>query len=331
LIDPNSGLQDEDYFPNHPTGVLAIHPVNFAMSENIVPFSSKRQPYSMTNRGLQIELPLSKVIKGSHIYWTALLNCHYEDDFSGVIGLSLESTEKSFEFLRSSIRPTRYLVQRMKEAELRTIFIGKRPLKIGSRKSIKKCLIRVKSTQPNGYTITQLEGHNTELDRETMVLTMTLEFEDKDWQCVSSTIMFLDEQRNSSFVVIIAIRRSISLVEIGRMVNILTKPGDIPLDEWKGRCRGEKIDWDGTQEKEVSLNKLPHDSDTDSPLRIKASITKEEILNQWIDVLNIEMRRDEPKGRLNSTERDIQMRRDAPSGDVNSKKRDKFNILSYLT
>lgn len=317
LLEPHS-MQNEDYFLNHHAGVLAIHPVDFAMSKNIVPFPSKtgRQPYSMTNKGLRIELPLSKVIDGSKIYWIAMLDCHYEDDFSGVIGLSLESTQKSFEFLRSSIRPaSRYPIEHMKEAELRTIFISKRPLKAGSSKSIKKCLIRVKSTQPNDYAMEQLEGHNSKWNPETMVLTMTFGSQDTHWQYASSTIMFLDEHRNSSFAVIIAIRQGQSFfpVGMGKMVNILPKPGNVTLDEWKGACKGIKIDWDGTQEKLVQLNKLPHDSDTDIPLTIKATITKEEILNQWIDVL------------------DIEIRRDAPSRVVNSTKRNKLNVLSYLT
>jgi hypothetical protein len=223
---------------------------------------------------------------------------------------------KHAEELRISlIRPaSRYPIEHMKEIELRTIFIGKRPLKTGSSKSIKKCLIRVKSTQPNDYTMKQLEGYNAKWNPETMVLNMTFGSQDTYWQYASSTIMFLDEHINSSFAVIIAIRQGQSFfpVGMGKMVNILPKPGNVTLDEWEGECKGVKIDWDGTEEKEVQLNKLPHDSDTDSPLTIKATITKEEILNQWMDVL------------------DIEMRRDAPSGVVNNTKRDKFNVLSYL-
>ncbi|RDW56715.1 hypothetical protein BP6252_14008 [Coleophoma cylindrospora] len=315
----SDSLQNEDDFLGDYAGVLAIHPVDFAMSNNIVPFPSKRgvQPYSMTNKGLRIELPLLKVINESKIHWIAMLDCHYEDDFSGVIGLSLEGTEKSFEFLRSSAGSTRrYPIERMKQAELRTIFVRKQLLKTASKQNGRKCLIRVKSIQPNDYTMIRLEGHNSKWNRDTMVINMSFGFQDQDWQYASSTIMFLDEHINSSFAVVIGIRQRQSSFPsgLGEMINILPKPGNVSLDEWKRECKGVKIDWDGTQEKVVQLYKLPHDSDRDIPLTIRASIAKEEILNQWIDVLDIEMRRDVPIGAANNTKREI------------------FNVLtSYLT
>ncbi|RDW58282.1 hypothetical protein BP5796_12212 [Coleophoma crateriformis] len=317
---PNS-MQNDDCFLGDGAGVLAIHPVDFAMSQNIIPFPSKSvvQPYSMTNKGLRIELPLVKVINESEIHWTALLDCHYEDDFSAVIGFSLEKTEKTSEFLRSSkIATRRYPIELMKEAELRTVFIRKQLSKRGSKKSTRKCLIRVKSIQPNEYTMIRLEGHNTKWNRDTMVLNMTFEFQERDRQYASSTIMFLDDHINSSFAVIIGIRQGQLSVPypygLAKMVNILPKPGNVTLDEWKTECKGATIDWDGTREKEVQLYKLPNDSDRDTPLTIKASIAEEEILNQWIDVLDIEMRRDVLIEAANNSKREI------------------FNVLtSYLT
>ena len=94
----------------------------------------------------------------------------------------------------------------------------------------------------------QLEEHNAKWNPKTMVLNMTFGLQDRDWQYTSSTIIFLDEHRNSSFAIIIAIRQGQSFfpVGMGKMVNILPKRRNVTLDEWKGECKGGKIDWDGT-------------------------------------------------------------------------------------
>ncbi|KAG4422270.1 hypothetical protein IFR04_004650 [Cadophora malorum] len=65
------GSQSYAYLKTH-TGVLALHPLDFAMSKNIIPFPSKprRQPYSMTNKGLQIELPILEVIDDKNMVRT---------------------------------------------------------------------------------------------------------------------------------------------------------------------------------------------------------------------------------------------------------------------
>ncbi|KAH7361081.1 heterokaryon incompatibility protein-domain-containing protein, partial [Rhexocercosporidium sp. MPI-PUGE-AT-0058] len=72
-------------------GVFATHPTDFAGSANVVPFPSKpdRLAYSMTNRGLRIELPILNPSPQSYGQ-VALLDCHYENDFSGVIGITLK-------------------------------------------------------------------------------------------------------------------------------------------------------------------------------------------------------------------------------------------------
>lgn len=65
-------------------GMLAKSPASFAISREIVPhYDSAIAPYSITNRGLRIELPLISVPDGD--MYLAALNCavppDYEDYF----------------------------------------------------------------------------------------------------------------------------------------------------------------------------------------------------------------------------------------------------------
>jgi hypothetical protein len=84
-------------------GVLATRPSYFAGSADIVPYPSDpdRQPFSMANRGLRIELPMLELgkIPGDD-YMVGLLSCHYENDFSGVIGVFLQKTVNRSMFTR---------------------------------------------------------------------------------------------------------------------------------------------------------------------------------------------------------------------------------------
>ena len=296
------GSQSYAYLKTH-TGVLALHPLDFAMSKNIIPFPSKprRQPYSMTNKGLQIELPILEVIDDEEhgSYCIALLDCHYEDDFSHIIALSLVDTEKSFEFLRSHIKPViTYPIERMKDLEVGTIVISKHPSTMGETKVFRKCLVRVKCTEPRVYTMEQIGGHNTKWNPEAMVLNMTFAIPDGVLQYASSTIMFTDiEHGNSSFAIFIAIRTGPFFFSPWekKTFDLLSKPRDVTLDEWSKSLKAGEIDWDRRRKKEVQLIFLPDNEGLEGPLTIKASIKKEEILNQWIDVLIIEISQDVPQ------------------------------------
>ncbi|KAE9372496.1 HET-domain-containing protein, partial [Stipitochalara longipes BDJ] len=76
---------------NNKEGVLANHPAHFAGSANIVPFPSEpeRQPFSMTNRGLRIELRVLNYRNIRREQLVGILDCHYKDDFSSAIGIYL--------------------------------------------------------------------------------------------------------------------------------------------------------------------------------------------------------------------------------------------------
>jgi heterokaryon incompatibility protein (HET) len=72
------------------TGLLARSPAEFAHSGNIIPLSRPKssEPYSMTNKGLRIQLPLLADSLDPHNY-VALLSCQIKDNFTGPIAIRL--------------------------------------------------------------------------------------------------------------------------------------------------------------------------------------------------------------------------------------------------
>ncbi|PVH74880.1 HET-domain-containing protein, partial [Cadophora sp. DSE1049] len=66
-------------------------PSDFSQSANVVSYPSPfgSQPYSMTNKGLQIELPLWSDSEAGSRRKIAMLNCHFENDFSSSLGVCL--------------------------------------------------------------------------------------------------------------------------------------------------------------------------------------------------------------------------------------------------
>jgi hypothetical protein len=127
-IDPMKPV-DQVHIPTQTAGVFASHPPDFIRSANVIPFPHKRDrlAYSMTNRGLHIELPLLEVnmpLRGT--IPVALLDCHYENDFSGVIGIFLSETANGSVFERfSSHGGEKCLLQQIETANVRTIYIAK--------------------------------------------------------------------------------------------------------------------------------------------------------------------------------------------------------------
>lgn len=78
--------KDEDASPGAYHGLLAKHPSNFANCGNILPYSdrSSRTPFSMSNRGLRIDLHLSHCQGGLYV---AALECPAPTNYEGFLGI----------------------------------------------------------------------------------------------------------------------------------------------------------------------------------------------------------------------------------------------------
>lgn len=79
------------YFEPEIRGLLAKSPAEFANSGDIISYQSTA-PYAMTNKGIQIELPIWKPNPppSAHFQYWGLLSCHIVDNFFDIIGIPLQ-------------------------------------------------------------------------------------------------------------------------------------------------------------------------------------------------------------------------------------------------
>lgn len=77
-------------------GVLAMHPMEYSGCSGVMMISRLSRAYVMTNKGLQIDLPLDDrsntdpLDGGDGAYW-AQLACHFEGNFSGCLSVPVVS------------------------------------------------------------------------------------------------------------------------------------------------------------------------------------------------------------------------------------------------
>jgi hypothetical protein len=126
-------------------GVLAKHPSYFRLAASIEPHPTQWGPYSLTNKGIQINLPLLETDKpGEHL---AVLGCHEENDFRSSVGLLLhEVGTEERQYVRYHRNTIPLTVEQTAEAKLQTIFLSKRDKVDEIERLIDKCWIR---THPN--------------------------------------------------------------------------------------------------------------------------------------------------------------------------------------
>jgi hypothetical protein len=225
------------YLPTSGAGVFAAHPADFASSANAVPFPSKpdRLAYSMTNRGLRIELPLLEVefplleVDPPKFGTTAaaLLDCHYENYFSGVIGIFLRETARSSVFERfSRMGRAKYFIPDTERAKTRTIYITRHSARTIAVK-LWKCLLRWESLQTQGYKYLASVSTGC-LNPETLVF----ELESKFWEG-QGRYVFCNSDWNIYFAVVLLLGRPYGVFkgELLKSVHIVPKPRGLGVDE----------------------------------------------------------------------------------------------------
>ncbi|KAE9369906.1 HET-domain-containing protein [Stipitochalara longipes BDJ] len=108
-------------------GFLARSPAAFENSTNIVPYRNweTSMPYSMTNQGLRLELPV--IQHEAFKEYTAILACHYEDNYLGPLGVYISpvASADGDQFARDvwHMNPVLIVPQHAAQAKLRTIYI----------------------------------------------------------------------------------------------------------------------------------------------------------------------------------------------------------------
>jgi hypothetical protein len=278
-----------------PTGVFANSPDAFLGSEDVVPFPSKpgRQPHSVTNKGVRIELP---VITGpeqgsSTSYAFAILDCQIKDDFSGAIGIPLIPTHDTSIFLRSTIADgIIFPALKFQDLESHTIYIAKGSLKAPKYTERETCIIRAALVEANGYDIFPIAPSPGLWNEKTKVLHMKHEHAGFP-EHRPTAIAFCNPGKKSCFIVVITLTQELghSQWEMHAPIKIFAGPvggNRTDLEKWvrEGPLSGFKV---GSKVDDKVV--LPNASAPSGRMTISARITRENILNQMVFVLSVDL------------------------------------------
>jgi hypothetical protein len=276
------------------TGVFANSPDAFLGSEDVVPFPSKpgRQPHSVTNKGVRIELP---VISGrEHGFFTsyalAILDCQIKDDFSGGIGIPLLPTRDNSIFVRDTVEGTTFPALKFQDLESHTIYIAKSSHKAPKYTEREACIIRAASVEDNGYDIFPIASSPALWNEKTKVLHMKHKYAGFP-EHPSTAIAFCNPGKKSCFIVVITPIREWGHSQWKMRAPIKVFAGPVggnrtDLEKWvrEGPLSGFKV---GSKVDDKVV--LPNASAPSGRMTISARITRENILNQMVFVLSVDL------------------------------------------
>jgi hypothetical protein len=145
-------------------GIFARSPKAFEESSKIVPISSGRMtsPFIMTNRGLQIDLPMlafesDYLDEAGDKEYLGILDCQYEDDFSTCLAITLKQTQTPRVYVRMegeecSLR--KVTPQMEAKARSTTLFI---PRDYGlMTRAYMNCQVQCESLKEHGYNLVKV-------------------------------------------------------------------------------------------------------------------------------------------------------------------------------
>jgi hypothetical protein len=286
-------LNDERYID---IAVLAPSPAAFALSSKIVPFpgAPNREPYTMTNKGLRIDLCLWE--KERQYGPVALLDCHYEDDFSRVIGISLSKRSNTSVYTRFSLEPPRMLMtEETEDAKERTIYLTKHFSR--ERRKNKaldvKFLIRRGSLRNPDIHILKVLPSSFRSNIETGVIFVDLKHNNEtEYHGATLMVEFYKEQFDHHFAVVLSLERYSILDEeryMRKAVKIISQlEGDpsreLLKDGWENEWKTER-NWKDEDTQLVNVSQHPQGAGT---MKITAVASYETILNQSVLVLDVD-------------------------------------------
>jgi hypothetical protein len=295
--------------------VLAASPKAFVGSENVIPFPSTagRQPHSITNKGLRIEVPILTSVSRSIMHHVAILDCHLENDFSGPIGIPLFKTPEGSVFLRRlrDGKIAKYSTTQVEDAEVHTIYIAKHvPEEV--RQCPKTCVVRAVSMKNYGYDLVQVvprPSHESMWFETTRVLQMAFEDDRSSYESMwfktsrvlqvafdsennsetrrtersSAAFIFYNGQVDSCCVIMCAVYSKTYTENIRTSVKIIDELDRALLKSWieEWICADS---WEIFKGFEYEEAKIPSEG---SNATIGARMAQEKILNQKVFVLDI--------------------------------------------
>ena len=281
----NGGLDLEGFIDN---GVFASSPDNFLGSEDVVPFPSKpgRQPLSMTNKGVRIEVPVLADPPDSAPY--AILDCQINSDFSGAIGIPLTPTRDDSTFIRNAFEERIiWPASGFAGLEAHTIYIAKSPLHSARYTYTDTCIIRAASVEGDGYDIFPIASPSGRWNGKTKVLHIG-STNGGFLQPDPTVIAFCNPGKESCFIVVIRPTPRNSQWRLFTPIKIFAGPigGDrTDLEEWVREVPLGRLEF-GSRENDKVV--LPNASVPSGWMTISARMTREHILNQMVYVLSVD-------------------------------------------
>jgi len=260
------------------TGPLADSPANFAQSGNIIPLPSdaNKHPYTMTNKGLRIE-PL--IIGASSQAPVAILDCHYDNDFSGVLGIKLRATDVPSIYMRMPGQELKLCrASQVKAAQLQTIYLAKNhPLKHTPR-SYETCILTSESTHNYGFRVQEVAPKEFPWNEKTQTIKMLRETAGN-----MVAFKFCNSQWDNAPVVVFALT---STGDKG-LLKIVENQGD--------ECLQQLLEREAKSTRFFSRHSLllpPHRNSTDrsTKLILEASVKKDKIFGQKVFLLEVGIR-----------------------------------------
>jgi hypothetical protein len=147
---------DESLFAHSGPNILAENPEAFIFDTEpysiatALPRSTQNKPYSITNMGLSIEIPLLPHLKrdGYHSIFLGILNCHHAQDYRHYLAVPLQETSLLGTLLRAP-GPVQLIEESLvKKAEKTSVLIKFRPLQTSKI----TCLQKSRGLLPGVYT-----------------------------------------------------------------------------------------------------------------------------------------------------------------------------------
>jgi hypothetical protein len=255
-------------------GPFAESPASFAQSGNIIPFPSDaiRQPYTMTNKGLRIELPVSGASSQTPV---AILDCHYDNDFSGVLGIQLRPTRVPSVYMRVPTKLVLCKASQANAAQLQTIYLAKNYPQNHAPRSYETCILTSKSMRNYGFYVGEVAPKEFPWAAKTQTIKMLRETVGN-----MAAFKFCNSQWDNVPVVIFALT---STGDKG-LVKIVESQGDEALEKL--------LDREAKSTRFFSRHSLrlpPHRSSTDrsTKLTLEASVKKEKFFGQRVHLLEV--------------------------------------------
>lgn len=154
--------------PEEGRSIFASHPREFADSSAVRPTSSRGEPYTLTNKGVRMEIPILPLDRGLFLI---VLECNYEGDLSQQLSIVVQKLHggSSNQFVRHDMVGLIKISQAMVlRAEVSTVYLSKKVPSIRDYSSVYKVFNSGQSIQSSlihdGEEVSLVDSFSLESD-----------------------------------------------------------------------------------------------------------------------------------------------------------------------